>query len=155
MTINPIPNIDLEQRFNQYFNELESYALRSERFYHDYYHSDGSNPEIMVRWLRAAFVEGARVMAEHTVDVVSTVNDSSLVGEKLNQHYTSVFSENDFPSLDTIRQRCNQIVRAVIGDALCESWWNQANRAFEGRTPQEQWLRDPQSVYRYLLSFCG
>lgn len=150
-----ISSIDIEQRFNQYFNELESFALRSERFYHDYYSSDSKNPEIMVQWLRAAFIEGARVMAEHTLEIVSSVDNSAEVGEKLNQQYADVFSEKEFPSLGTIRQRCNQMIRALVGDELCEQWWHGANRAFENRTPQEQWLRDPQSVYRYLLSFCG
>lgn len=149
-----IPIINIERRFNQYFNELELYALRSERFYHDYYSSDSKNPEIMVQWLKAAFIEGARVMAEHTLEIVSTVDNSVGIGEKLNQQYADIFSEKDFPSLDIIRQRCDQMIRALIGDPLCEQWWNSSNRAFENRTPLEQWQHDPQSVYNYLLSFC-
>lgn len=48
---------DLDQKFEEYFHELEGFGLRSERFYDDVRTAD---PEIMTRWLRAAFEQGAK-----------------------------------------------------------------------------------------------
>jgi len=46
----------IELLFLKYFNEIESFGLRSERFYDDY--SANRGPESMTRWLRAAFCAG-------------------------------------------------------------------------------------------------
>lgn len=45
--------------FDEWFNEVEVYSLRSERFYDnliDYY--QGDNAEIIEKWLRAAYEAG-------------------------------------------------------------------------------------------------
>lgn len=48
--------IELDQKFEEYFHQLEGFGLRSERFYDDVKAAD---PEMMTRWLRAAFTAGA------------------------------------------------------------------------------------------------
>ena len=58
-------NIDLKEKFQQYFHELEGFGLRSERFY-----ADMQDAEAMTKWLEAAFVQGARTMAQDTVDTL-------------------------------------------------------------------------------------
>lgn len=50
-------NIDLKKEFRKYFNELEGFGIRSERFYDE---------------REAAFIAGARAMAQDTLD---TLND--------------------------------------------------------------------------------
>ena len=69
--------IDLNQAFFNYFNELEAFGLRYERFYDDLT-SIIMNPtltsthrnEMMTRWLEAAFIQGARTMAQDTLDTL-------------------------------------------------------------------------------------
>lgn len=55
---------------------------------------------------------------------------------------------------DTYKQRCDEIVRALVGDKLVEQWWQSANRAFDGRTPQEAFDENPAAVGQYLLNQC-
>jgi hypothetical protein len=59
--------IDLDKKFNEYFYEVESYATRAERFYEEL---ENSSPERMTEWLKAAFMMGARVMAQDTIDTL-------------------------------------------------------------------------------------
>jgi hypothetical protein len=49
-------NIDLKEEFRKYFNELEGYGVRSERFYEE---------------RESAFIAGARAMAQDTLDTLS------------------------------------------------------------------------------------
>jgi len=46
-------NIDLKKEFRKYFNELEGFGIRSEKFYDE---------------REAAYIAGARKMAEATLD---------------------------------------------------------------------------------------
>ena len=65
-------NIDLKEKFQQYFHEPEGFALRSERFY-DSLDAGGMQPALaasMKLWLEAAFIQGARAMAQDTVDTL-------------------------------------------------------------------------------------
>ena len=63
--------IDLKQAFAEYFHELEGYALRSERFYDQLSSADpATRPQVLVKWMEAAFIQGARVMAQDTVDTL-------------------------------------------------------------------------------------
>lgn len=64
--------IDLDEKFNEYFHELEGYALRSERFYDslDQFSDKAALAASMKLWLEAAFKEGARVMAQESVDAL-------------------------------------------------------------------------------------
>jgi hypothetical protein len=50
------------------------------------------------------------------------------------------------------KETLNRIVVALVGDKLSTDWWNSANQAFEGRTPEslmneEEWTQ----VRDYLL----
>ena len=65
-------NIDLKEKFQQYFHQQEGFGLRSERFYEDLdiqrlYSEDCV---VMTKWLEAAFIQGARTMAQDTVDTL-------------------------------------------------------------------------------------
>lgn len=51
------------------------------------------------------------------------------------------------------KETLNRLVVGLVGDKLSDAWWNGANRAFEGRTPQslmneEEWTR----VRDYLMN---
>lgn len=63
--------IKLLEEFDKWFNEVERYALRSERFHDDIKRNNG---EIAVKWLKAAFIQGSRVMAQ---DTLNTLGDYS------------------------------------------------------------------------------
>lgn len=69
--------VDLKEKFKEYFHELEGYGLRSERFY-DLLNTCASKEVLaasMAQWLEAAFIRGARVMAQdtlHTLDDYGT-----------------------------------------------------------------------------------
>jgi hypothetical protein len=50
------------------------------------------------------------------------------------------------------KETLNRIVVALVGDKLSTDWWNSANQAFDGRTPEslmneEEWTQ----VRDYLL----
>jgi len=47
-------------KFDEWFNETETFSLRSERFYDDLltYKWDGVNAEHLIKWLQAAYEEG-------------------------------------------------------------------------------------------------
>lgn len=44
--------------FEDWFNEIEGYALRGERFYDDLEFFRGDNPQIILRWLKSAYEAG-------------------------------------------------------------------------------------------------
>ena len=48
--------------------------------------------------------------------------------------------------------RSDALVVAMIGRDYSEQWWNSANRAFDDRTPREQWSVDYLHVYNYLMA---
>ena len=50
------------------------------------------------------------------------------------------------------KQRSDALVVALVGRDLSEQWWNSDNRAFDGRTPTEQWQIDYTTVYNYLMA---
>lgn len=64
--------VDLKEKFNEYFNELEGYCLRSERFYEslDAFSNKEALAASMKLWLEAAFIQGARAMAQDTLDTL-------------------------------------------------------------------------------------
>lgn len=65
-------NINLNTKFQQYFHEQEGFGLRSERFY-DSLEAFSNKPALtasMKLWLEAAFIQGARTMAQDTVDTL-------------------------------------------------------------------------------------
>lgn len=45
--------------FEDWFDEIENFSLRSERFFEDLNdYEPGINPEIVIKWLRAAYEVG-------------------------------------------------------------------------------------------------
>lgn len=53
------------------------------------------------------------------------------------------------------KQLCNRLVLALVGnDHLVKQWWNNPNKAFHLRTPNEQWETDAEEVYNYLMHHC-
>ena len=65
-------NINLDEKFWEYFHEQEGFGLRSERFYDslEAFSNQSALAASMKLWLQAAFVQGARVMAQDTVDTL-------------------------------------------------------------------------------------
>ena len=67
---------DVESAFDQYFNEVESYGLRSERFFEDVkYAFVKDNPKALIEWMKASFEMGARAAAKEAVDHIMTSSD--------------------------------------------------------------------------------
>lgn len=65
--------VDLKEKFKEYFNEIESFGMRSERFYADIRMlcmTKKVKPEIMEAWVEAAFIAGCRAMAQDTIDTL-------------------------------------------------------------------------------------
>lgn len=61
--------IDLAAKFKEYFNELEGYAFRSERF-HEEFEFGMMRERRILEWMRAAYMQGARDMAQDTVETL-------------------------------------------------------------------------------------
>lgn len=49
------------------------------------------------------------------------------------------------------RETCNQLVQALVGPDMTASWWSSPNKAFDMRTPEEQWALGSDSVVNYLM----
>ena len=54
-------------------------------------------------------------------------------------------------SVDIARLRSEALVIAMVGYDSSAGWWNSRNKAFELRTPNQQWVLDWQVVYTYLM----
>lgn len=52
---------------------------------------------------------------------------------------------------DLMRARCEALITAMVGQELALQWWNGANRAFAGNTPEQMYSTDPEAVYAYLM----
>jgi hypothetical protein len=50
------------------------------------------------------------------------------------------------------KKQCDAILLALVGSSAVEQWWSSTNRAFDNRTPQEQWTQDYIVVYHYLMA---
>jgi hypothetical protein len=50
-----------------------------------------------------------------------------------------------------LRLRSQALVVALVGKAHAELWWASPNRAFEMQTPLEQFDRNAERVYGYLM----
>lgn len=63
--------MDLNEKFDNYFHELEGFGMRSERFYAEF--QGNSNLAIsMHQWLKSAYMQGCRDMAQDTVYTLLT-----------------------------------------------------------------------------------
>lgn len=58
--------------------------------------------------------------------------------------------------MDIKRKRAlsEHMAEKVVGKELATVWWNGPNKAFGGKTPNEQWNIEPDEVFRYLASYC-
>jgi hypothetical protein len=72
MAKNTRNNLDLQESFDLYFNELEGFGLRSERFLESLsaFTSKDALAASMTLWLKAAYIRGARDMAQDTLDTL-------------------------------------------------------------------------------------
>jgi len=52
---------------------------------------------------------------------------------------------------EMFRVQCNQLVESLVGPDMIESWWNSPNKAFDGRTPEEQYTLGSDQVVYYLM----
>jgi len=82
-------------------------------------------------------------------------------------HYTNTSNPVDFPHYEAVpleqaqpfwdernrvlRARSEALVVALVGKEHSQLWWTSANRAFEGQTPSEQFDRNAERVYSYLM----
>ena len=55
------------------------------------------------------------------------------------------------------RNIANNLVASMVGADLVDSWWNTANLAFDGQTPEAQWAAGSDAVVNYLMhhAFAG
>lgn len=94
-------NIDLRDEFNTWLHEQEGFHLRSERL------GELTDPEVAIKWLRAAYMQGARTVADDTVETlgdyattmagVYSLHTSSaaydIAAENLNYYYQQIFKD--------------------------------------------------------------
>jgi hypothetical protein len=62
-------NLNLRKEFRNYFDEVEGYALRSERFYAEF-EAGIMREKRILEWMEAAYIAGARIMAQDTLDTL-------------------------------------------------------------------------------------
>lgn len=62
-------NINLREKFREYFNQQEGNGLRSERFYEEF-ESGMIREKRIIEWLEVAYLRGARDMAQDTLDTL-------------------------------------------------------------------------------------
>jgi hypothetical protein len=64
--------IDLDKRFDDWFNEQEAFGLRSERFFDslDQFKSKEGLQANLIIWLKAAYLHGVRVAAQDSVETL-------------------------------------------------------------------------------------
>ena len=55
------------------------------------------------------------------------------------------------------RNIANNLVASMVGPDLSDAWWNTANQAFDGQTPEVQWITGSDRVVNYLMhhAFAG
>ena len=56
-------------------------------------------------------------------------------------------------NLGRAKRICDVIVEALVGEEFSERWWTSPNRAFDGKTPSEQWELEPDVVFNYLMIY--
>ena len=70
--------INLEDEFNSWFNAVEVFGLRSERFFQEinYYRTREAQAELMITWLKAAYLHGIKTAARDSVDTLRDYSTS-------------------------------------------------------------------------------
>jgi len=72
--------------------------------------------------------------------------------ERMTQHRSNAPRPVDFPiTPETMRARCEALITAMVGKELVPQWWNGANKAFGGDTPEQIYSVAPSAVYAYLM----
>ena len=101
-------NINLKEKFQQYFHEQEGFASRSERFYDslDAFSKKERFYDSMELWLEAAFIQGAKTIAQDTVDTLRDYATSVAGGQV---YYTSEQAFDD--SADNLTTYYTQILQ--------------------------------------------
>jgi len=51
---------------------------------------------------------------------------------------------------EALRNRCNTLVTALVGEKYVEEWWDSPNKIFDGETPRKTFDSEPNLVYSYL-----
>lgn len=54
---------------------------------------------------------------------------------------------------EQMRQRCELLVVANVGQQQATQWWASPNKAFDMYSPQTMWSKDPKMVYQYLMHY--
>lgn len=54
---------------------------------------------------------------------------------------------------ETLRNRCNVLLTALMGKEHIEEWWDSPNKRFDGETPRKVFDIEPNRVYNYLMEF--
>ena len=64
--------INLEDSFENWFHAVESYELKSERFYRviNEHRTREGQAKLIVDWLKAAYMQGAKIAAQDSVDTL-------------------------------------------------------------------------------------
>lgn len=86
-------------------------------------------------------------------------------------HTTNTRNPVDFPQYEAVpleqaepfwakrnrvlRARSEALVIALVGAKMAPQWWTGSNKAFEGQTPNEQFEKDAERVYGYLMQHAG
>jgi hypothetical protein len=84
-------NIDLKAEFEKYFNEQEGFGLRSERFFADVELTQPERNKLLIQWIEAAFIQGARIMAQDTIDTLRDYGTAVVAFDDLTYSCTQGF----------------------------------------------------------------
>ena len=97
--------INLEDEFNSWFNAVEVFGLRSERFFQEinYYRTREAQAELMITWLKAAYLHGIKTAARDSVDTLRDYS-TSLEGCVDYEYYPSQAYDAAAESLDVYWQ---------------------------------------------------
>jgi hypothetical protein len=49
------------------------------------------------------------------------------------------------------KQRTQVLLIAMLGSKLVDTWWSSPNKAFDGETPHNIWIKDYAKVYNYVM----
>jgi hypothetical protein len=52
---------------------------------------------------------------------------------------------------ENLKRKCDILLEAMVGPNLVDPWWQSKNRAFDMKTPKEQFDINPEVVYSYLM----
>lgn len=56
-------------------------------------------------------------------------------------------------SINVAKERARVLVIALVGEKDAMKWWDSRNRAFDMKTPLQQWEEDYLKVYHYLMDY--